>query len=66
MTLFLIFNIFLISYLIVGCIVVNHVFKKHIEEAEKEGSSTGNICNAMLLLVFIWPSAWKIAKRIKQ
>lgn len=64
MTLF--FNILLIAYLIVGYIVVNHVFKKHIEEAEKEGSSTGNICNAMLLLIFVWPFSWVIAKRIKQ
>lgn len=65
MTLFLIFNIFLIVYLIVGGIVVSHVFKKHIEEAKKEGSSTGNICNAMLLLIFIWPFSWLVAKHIK-
>jgi len=62
----LFFNILLIAYLIAGGIVVNHVFKKHIEEAEKEGSSTGNVCSAMLLLIFIWPFSWMIAKRIKQ
>lgn len=64
MTLF--FSILLIVYLIVGGIVVIHVFKKHIEEAKKEGSPTGNVCNAMLLLVFVWPFSWMIAKHIKQ
>lgn len=63
MTLF--FSILLIIYLIVGGIVVNHVFKKHIEEAEKERSPTGNVCNAMLLLVFVWPFSWMIAKHVK-
>ena len=63
MTLF--FSILLIIYLIGGGIVVSHVFKKHIEEAEKEGNAAGNICNAMLLLIFIWPFSWKIAKHVK-